>query len=186
MPADAEILFGPDATAGTRRHLTGRGRRRGFQEARLGSGAGNSMHAPAQPERSPIARQLRATGTDESPFDSLTAVDQLNLTVGRRREIFGLVGPDRSREEPPTTMRLLTSIMETTSGEAWVAGPQRGAGRGGGKRARSAYMSQRFGLYPDPDRDRRILSSTPTSTAGGRAEEKAGSKRSSVCCRSAT
>ena len=52
-------------------------------------------------------------------FDNLTAVDRLNLTV-EEGEIFGLVGPDGAGKT--TTMRLLTSIMEPTSGEAWVAG----------------------------------------------------------------
>jgi len=78
-------------------------------------------------------------------FGSLTAVDSLNLTV-EEGEIFGLVGPDGAGKT--TTMRLLTSIMEPTSGEAWVAG------RHVVKDAEAVkedigYMSQRFGLYPD-------------------------------------
>src|SRR5574340_997286 len=78
-------------------------------------------------------------------FGSFTAVDGLNLTVGEG-EIFGLVGPDGAGKT--TTMRLLTSIMEPSSGEAWVAG------RHVVKEAEAVkedigYMSQRFGLYPD-------------------------------------
>ena len=46
-------------------------------------------------------------------------MDELTLTVAEG-EIFGLVGPDGAGKT--TTMRLLTSIMEPTSGEAWVAG----------------------------------------------------------------
>lgn len=78
-------------------------------------------------------------------FGNLTAVDGLNLTV-EEGEIFGLVGPDGAGKT--TTMRLLTSIMEPTSGEAWIAG------RHVVKEAEAVkedigYMSQRFGLYPD-------------------------------------
>ncbi len=78
-------------------------------------------------------------------FGNLTAVDGLNLQV-EEGEIFGLVGPDGAGKT--TTMRLLTSIMEATSGEAWVAG------RHVVKEAEAVkqdigYMSQRFGLYPD-------------------------------------
>ena len=52
-------------------------------------------------------------------FGGLTAVDGLTLSVAEG-EIFGLVGPDGAGKT--TTMRLLTAIMEPTSGEAWVAG----------------------------------------------------------------
>jgi drug efflux transport system ATP-binding protein len=78
-------------------------------------------------------------------FDNLTAVDGLTLSVAEG-EIFALVGPDGAGKT--TTMRLLTAIMDPTSGDAWVAGHHT---------VREAeavsnvigYMSQRFGLYPD-------------------------------------
>ncbi len=78
-------------------------------------------------------------------FGNLTAVDALTLDVARG-EIFGLVGPDGAGKT--TTMRLLTAILEPTSGEAWVAGHhvQREAEA---VKERIAYVSQRFGLYPD-------------------------------------
>lgn len=78
-------------------------------------------------------------------FDSLAAVDQLNLTV-EEGEIFGLVGPDGAGKT--TTMRLLTSIMEPTSGEAWVAG-HNVVREAEAVKEEIGYMSQRFGLYPD-------------------------------------
>lgn len=78
-------------------------------------------------------------------FDNLTAVDQLNLTV-KEGEIFGLVGPDGAGKT--TTMRLLTSIMEPTSGEAWVAG-HNVLREAEAVKEEIGYMSQRFGLYPD-------------------------------------
>jgi len=78
-------------------------------------------------------------------FGDLTAVDALTLTVAEG-EIFGLVGPDGAGKT--TTMRLLSSIMEPTAGDAWVAGFHvvREAER---VKENIGYMSQRFGLYTD-------------------------------------
>jgi ABC-2 type transport system ATP-binding protein len=78
-------------------------------------------------------------------FGDLAAVDDLTFDVAEG-EIFGLVGPDGAGKT--TTMRLLTSIMEPTSGEGWVAGFHivREAER---IKENIGYMSQRFGLYPD-------------------------------------
>lgn len=78
-------------------------------------------------------------------FDQLTAVDELNLEINEG-EIFGLVGPDGAGKT--TTMRLLTGILDPTSGEGWVYEKHIK------KEAESlkdniAYMSQRFGLYED-------------------------------------
>lgn len=78
-------------------------------------------------------------------FDGVTAVDHLTLAV-EEGEIFGLVGPDGAGKT--TIIRLLTAILEPTSGDAWVAGRHI---------VREAepikdvigYMSQRFGLYTD-------------------------------------
>jgi ABC-2 type transport system ATP-binding protein len=78
-------------------------------------------------------------------FGDLTAVDSLSLDVAEG-EIFGLVGPDGAGKT--TTMRLLTAIMDPTSGDAWIAGKHI-------RREAEAikedigYMSQRFGLYAD-------------------------------------
>jgi ABC-2 type transport system ATP-binding protein len=78
-------------------------------------------------------------------FGNLAAVDGLTLAVAEG-EIFGLVGPDGAGKT--TTMRLLTSIMEPTAGDAWVAGFHivREAER---IKENIGYMSQRFGLYAD-------------------------------------
>jgi drug efflux transport system ATP-binding protein len=78
-------------------------------------------------------------------FGNLTAVDGLTLSV-EEGEIFGLVGPDGAGKT--TTMRLLTAIMDPTSGDAWVAGHH--TVREAEAVSNSiGYMSQRFGLYPD-------------------------------------
>jgi ABC-2 type transport system ATP-binding protein len=87
---------------------------------------------------------IKASGLTKA-FSSLIAVDNLNLQV-EEGEIFGLVGPDGAGKT--TTMRLLTSILDPTSGEAWVYDKHTV------KEAESlkeciAYMSQRFGLYEE-------------------------------------
>jgi ABC-2 type transport system ATP-binding protein len=78
-------------------------------------------------------------------FGQLSAVDQLTFTVGKG-EIFGLVGPDGAGKT--TSIRLLTSIMEPTSGDAWINGfhTEKDAEE---VKKRIGYMSQRFGLYSD-------------------------------------
>lgn len=78
-------------------------------------------------------------------FGDNIAVDNLNLEI-KKGELFGLVGPDGAGKT--TTMRLLTAIMEPTSGEAWVAG--RSIIKEGERiKENIGYMSQRFGLYED-------------------------------------
>ncbi len=78
-------------------------------------------------------------------FGALTAVDRLNLAIGRG-EIFGLVGPDGAGKT--TTLRMLCGLLDPTSGEAHVGGydvardPDR-------VKDRIGYMAQRFGLYGD-------------------------------------
>jgi ABC-2 type transport system ATP-binding protein len=78
-------------------------------------------------------------------FGDNVAVDHLNLDVCRG-ELFGLVGPDGAGKT--TTMRLLASIMEPSSGEAFVAGYSI-LTEGEQIKDRIGYMSQRFGLYED-------------------------------------
>ena len=78
-------------------------------------------------------------------FGRLTAVNNLNIEI-EEGEIFGLVGPDGAGKT--TTMRLLTGILDPTSGEGWVYDKHIE------KDAESlkdniAYMSQKFGLYED-------------------------------------
>jgi ABC-2 type transport system ATP-binding protein len=78
-------------------------------------------------------------------FGELVALDQLTLSVAEG-EIFGLVGPDGAGKT--TTMRLLTGILEPSSGEAWVDGLHV-VREAEPIKDRIGYMAQRFGLYPD-------------------------------------
>lgn len=87
---------------------------------------------------------IKTTNLTKS-FGENIAVNGLNLEISKG-ELFGLVGPDGAGKT--TTMRLLTAIMEPTSGEAWVAGHSI-LTEGERIKEKIGYMSQRFGLYED-------------------------------------
>ncbi len=78
-------------------------------------------------------------------FGPIKAVDHLTLSVSEG-EIFGLVGPDGAGKT--TTMRLLTAILNPTSGDAWVAGKHI-VHDSEVLKDDIGYMSQKFGLYSD-------------------------------------
>jgi len=78
-------------------------------------------------------------------FGPLTAVDHLNLEVGRG-EIFGLVGPDGAGKT--TTVRMLCGLMDPSEGSARVAGHDV-ARESQAVKDQIGYMAQRFGLYTD-------------------------------------
>jgi ABC-2 type transport system ATP-binding protein len=87
---------------------------------------------------------IKTTNLTKS-FGDITAVKNLNLDI-RKGELYGLVGPDGAGKT--TTMRLLTGIMDPTSGDALVAGHSV-LTEGERVRENIGYMSQRFGLYED-------------------------------------
>ncbi len=91
-----------------------------------------------------LAHTLIAEGLTKT-FGSLVAVDNVSFQV-RRGEVFGLVGPDGAGKS--TTLRMLASILDPTSGSARVAGFDTQS-EGEQVKDNLAYMSQRFGLYPD-------------------------------------
>ena len=78
-------------------------------------------------------------------FGALKAVDRLNIQVFPG-EIYGLVGPDGAGKS--TTLRMLASILDPTSGRCRVAGIDVQENPGAVK-DNIAYMSQRFALYFD-------------------------------------
>jgi drug efflux transport system ATP-binding protein len=78
-------------------------------------------------------------------FGDSIAVNGLNIEI-KKGELYGLVGPDGAGKT--TTMRLLTAIMDPTSGDAWVAGHSITT-EGEIIKEKIGYMSQRFGLYED-------------------------------------
>lgn len=87
---------------------------------------------------------IRAAGLTRR-YGQLTAVGDLGFEV-RRGELFGVVGPDGAGKT--TTLRMLAAILDPTGGDAWIFGHHTvTAARA--VQERIAYMSQRFGLYPD-------------------------------------
>jgi ABC-2 type transport system ATP-binding protein len=86
-----------------------------------------------------------ATSHLRKTFGSLVAVESLDLEI-KRGEVFGLLGPNGSGKT--TTIRMLTGLMQPTSGDATVVGfdVRRDSET---IRRNIGYMSQRFGLYDD-------------------------------------
>ncbi len=99
------------------------------------------MQPPAPPQAAPaIAADLLCKS-----FAEVAAVQGLSLTV-YPGEIFGLVGPDGAGKS--TSLRMLATIMDPDSGSATVAGFDTGR-QAAEVKDHLAYMSQKFGLYPD-------------------------------------
>ena len=94
---------------------------------------------------------IEVTGVSRA-FGDLKAVDGLSLCVGRG-EIVGLVGPDGAGKT--TTLRMLAGLMDPSEGDIRVAGC-RLPGQSDAVKTHLAYMSQRFGLYPDLTVDENI------------------------------
>jgi ABC-2 type transport system ATP-binding protein len=78
-------------------------------------------------------------------YGSLTAVEGLSLQV-EQGAIYGFVGPNGAGKT--TTMRMMTTLLRPTSGEAWVAGASVTRDPRGVRRA-IGYMPDFFGVYDD-------------------------------------
>ncbi|MFQ6040752.1 MAG: ABC transporter ATP-binding protein [Candidatus Poribacteria bacterium] len=65
------------------------------------------------------ARQLTKVFTGSKKRAETIAVDSIDLTI-QKGEIFGLLGPNGAGKT--TTVRMLTCLIQSTSGEAWVEG----------------------------------------------------------------
>ncbi len=117
-------------------------------------------------------------------YGELVAVDHIALEV-ERGVIFGLLGPNGAGKS--TTIKMLTTLLPSTSGEAWVAGfdittrsaevrrrigyvPQLLSADGGLTGAENLVLSARLYRVPGPERRRRIaaaLAFMDLSEAGG-------------------
>ena len=78
-------------------------------------------------------------------YGKLTAVADLSLEV-EQGAIYGFVGPNGAGKT--TTMRVLTTLLQPTSGEAWVAGHSVTRNPRGVRRV-IGYMPDFFGVYDD-------------------------------------
>jgi ABC-2 type transport system ATP-binding protein len=78
-------------------------------------------------------------------YGKLTAVNDLSLNV-EQGAIYGFVGPNGSGKT--TTMRMLTTLLQPTAGEAWVAGYSVTRAMRSVRRV-IGYMPDFFGVYDD-------------------------------------
>ena len=103
-----------------------------------------TTHETTKPYRS---RESPAIDADRLTklFGELTAVEGISFQVFPG-EIFGLVGPDGAGKS--TTLRMLATIMDPSSGSARIAGFDVGR-EAAPVKEHLAYMSQKFGLYQD-------------------------------------
>ncbi len=96
------------------------------------------------PQSSLLVPAVTTSGLRKT-FGPLVAVESLDLEI-TRGEVFGLLGPNGSGKT--TTIRMLTGLMQPTSGDASVVGFDVRR-ESEAIRRNIGYMSQKFGLYDD-------------------------------------
>ena len=65
------------------------------------------------------AKSILETKSLTKRFGTLVAVDQVSISIAPG-EMFGLVGPNGAGKT--TVIKMLTTLLAPTSGDAWVAG----------------------------------------------------------------
>jgi ABC-2 type transport system ATP-binding protein len=78
-------------------------------------------------------------------YGDLVALDDLTLDI-EEGAVFGFIGPNGAGKT--TTMRILTTLLRPTGGQAWVAGHSITADPRGVRRV-IGYMPDFFGVYED-------------------------------------
>lgn len=101
---------------------------------------GTMTDTPSKTEDQPIIRTVGLT----REFGGETAVQDLNFDIAKGG-IFGFIGPSGSGKT--TTVRLLTGVLNPTSGQVQVLG-RSPSNFTAGTRQRIGYMPQLFVLYP--------------------------------------
>ena len=87
---------------------------------------------------------IEITGLTKT-YSKLTALQDLNLTI-QRGEVFGFIGPNGAGKT--TTMRILTTLLKQTSGEAFIGGYSVAENPNEVRRL-IGYMPDFFGVYED-------------------------------------
>jgi ABC-2 type transport system ATP-binding protein len=124
-----------------------------------GTGAGAQEPVRSAPPRpapsSPSEKSLSSSSESEillrctnltRKFGAFTAVDDVSFEV-LRGKVFGFLGPNGSGKS--TTIRMLTGLLEPTSGAATGFGGLNVAKDTEAWKKRLGYMSQKFSLYLD-------------------------------------
>lgn len=78
-------------------------------------------------------------------YKDFVALNNLNLSI-EEGAVFGFIGPNGAGKT--TTMRILTTLLKPTSGQAWVAGHSVATNPQAVRRA-IGYMPDFFGVYED-------------------------------------
>jgi ABC-2 type transport system ATP-binding protein len=104
-------------------------------------------------------------------FGAFTAVDQVSFEVARG-EVFGFLGPNGAGKT--TTIKMLTGLLQPSSGRGSVAGFDLGRETESVKRS-IGYMSQSFSLYGDLTVEENIaffagLNGVPRARRAGRRD----------------
>lgn len=86
-------------------------------------------------------------------FGAFTAVDKVSFDI-HRGEVFGFLGSNGCGKT--TTMKMLTGLLPSTAGEAWLFGHSVKAGDAEARR-RVGYMSQSFSLYGELSVEENLL-----------------------------
>ena len=87
---------------------------------------------------------IHITGLTKT-YGNLTALNDLNLTI-QEGEVFGFIGPNGAGKT--TTMRILTTLLRPTSGEAYLGGYSV-RDQPNEVRRMIGYMPDFFGVYDD-------------------------------------
>ena len=122
------------------------------------------------PEPAAARPAVRVSGLTKR-FGAFTAVDDVSFEVGTG-EIFGFLGPNGAGKT--TTIKMLTGLLQPTSGTAEIAGLSILRDLEALK-SRIGYMSQLFSLYADLTVEENIdLFAGLYGVRGGRLEERKG------------
>ena len=78
-------------------------------------------------------------------YDELTALNNLDLSI-EEGAVFGFIGPNGAGKT--TTMRIITTLLKPTSGQAWIAGHSITKDPRNVRRV-IGYMPDFFGVYDD-------------------------------------
>ena len=130
------------------------------EEGDRAAGGGEDPAHPASPSplpSSPSKKSLSSSSSSDSEillrcsnltrkFGAFTAVDRVSFEIPRGK-VFGFLGPNGSGKS--TTIRMLTGLLEPTSGRATGFGGLDVAKDTEKWKKRLGYMSQKFSLYLD-------------------------------------
>ena len=188
---DAFIFFSEEKEEGKRDFLEG-------EESGLRGASDSSLSpSPSSPSKRIFSSSSSSSFSSSSSeillrcenltrrFGTFTAVDRVSFEIPRGT-VFGFLGPNGSGKS--TTIRMLTGLLEPTSGTATAFGGLDVAKDTEAWKKRLGYMSQKFSLYLDLTVEENLAFSGPSTalrarvspTGSGRSRSASASSRSSA------